>query len=86
MQFVRWADLEAEVRERILTAAGIWHSQPNRAWDEFIPETKVRLADALATMSGNTTSLENDEDMLTVRRWNSMTESERRAEYDAIED
>jgi hypothetical protein len=68
MQFVRWENLELELKERLLTEAGLWHTDPKRSWDDLVPETRVRLADALATASDNKTGIEDDEEMLEVRR------------------
>ena len=86
VSFVKWDDLPYSQRLQLCELASYAPSCTRRQWDEWMPADKIRLASALSALSGGAAAFEEDGDTLEQRRWNSMTESERKAESDELDE
>jgi hypothetical protein len=85
VSFVKWDDLPYSRRLQLCEMASYASTCARRQWNEWMPADRIRLASALAELSGRVAAFEEDTDTLEQRRWNDTTESERRAEYDELD-
>jgi hypothetical protein len=82
MHDVHWDDIPLEERKRICRTAGISETCAKYPWNEWIPPAKKRLARALEDLSGGAATLNMpDWELLEQRRWDSLSEEEKHAEY-----